>query len=182
MDPLWKKASEYGEYLRLEHGFGLEDGRMIRFVFHDSDFAHLIGFHKLKDLTRTIGTPSSRVIDPKSIYREILLGHIRMEMLEESCFFREIAERFEAFGKASLESLLSSASIIDFNPDLIRTEMRKVRYLLVKEENRKYLHLALGQEGKPDRCYPVSFFVDSRDYYIAGQKTVRIISRTRTSH
>ena len=181
MDPLWKKASEYGDYLHIEHGFGLEDGRLIRLVFHDSDFSHLIGFHKLKDLIRTIGTPSSRAFNPKSIYREILLGHLRMEMLEESHFFHEIAARLDSFGKVSLESLLSSDSVVDFNPFLIHTEMKKVRYLLVKQENQKYLHLAIGQEANPVHCYPVSFFIDSRDYYIAGQRTVRIISRTRTS-
>jgi hypothetical protein len=60
--------------------------------------------------------------------------------------------------------------------------MKKVRYLLVKQENQKYLHLPIGQEANPVHCYPVSFFVDSRDYYIAGQKTIRIIRRSRTSH
>jgi hypothetical protein len=184
MDPLQAKALEYEELLPFDHLFSLQDGRKVLLVFRESNFPHLLGLHKLTDIPmiRLMGSRSRQSISPQALYKIILKGNFGMDNIVRSAFFQSVSSRIDAFGTESLEAMLYKLSVVDFDPNRIITDMLKARFLFVRQNGDHWEHLAIGRDIDKDSYFPLSFFVDVRDYYFFNQRVVDIVKYDKVRH
>lgn len=106
MDLLMECASSFQKLMDYEYKFTLgRKGKLteIRLGFSDTDFHHLVGLHKLKDIDIARSNRST-------IFRRILNGHITYNTLTKSRFFSEIQSRLHSF--PNLESLLDGDQLV----------------------------------------------------------------------
>jgi len=181
MDPLQMKAVEFAELCKFDHYYELEGGQVVRLVFRGANFPHLLGLHKLTDLPliQRIGFHSRKGMSAMALFKEIQRGRLTLADAQRSSFYALIDLRVESFGSYSLGVLLHTDFMIDFDPKLIFTDLNKARFLLVQRYQDHYTHLALGEEPDGSGFFPLSYFVDSRDYYLRNQKCIRIVKSYR---
>ena len=106
MDLLTQCAVNYQTLLNYEYRFTLGRKRkLIELVlrFSESDFHHLAGLHKLKDLHIARANRST-------VFQQILLGKITYHTIIKSQFFPEIQDRISAL--PHLETLLDNDHLI----------------------------------------------------------------------
>ena len=93
MDLLLECASAFQGLLNYQYAFVL--GRKgknteVRLGFSETDFHHLVGLHKLKDI-------SIARANRQQVFRDILAGRITYDTLEKSAYARESNIRLTAF-------------------------------------------------------------------------------------
>lgn len=107
MDQLKQAALSFKKLLNQEYDFiigrkGVK--REFRITFVESDFHHLCGLHKLIDISQV------QKKDRTKVFEEILSDDIKMETIQKSAFYSEMADRLEAL--PHLEKMLDSNDLI----------------------------------------------------------------------
>lgn len=95
MDLLMKCACKYQQLMAYEYRFTLgRKGKMTEILlrFSDTDFHHLAGLHKLKDISIARANRST-------VFRHILDGHITYDTISKSRFLPEIQSRLDSLPK-----------------------------------------------------------------------------------
>lgn len=106
MDLLLKYATTFKKLMNFQYCFTLgRKGKLKEIVlgFSETDFHHLVGLHKLKDIDTARANRSF-------VFRDILEGHITYDTLMKSAFIDEILSRLQTFPK--LEALLDNDQLV----------------------------------------------------------------------
>ncbi|MCD7967849.1 MAG: PBECR4 domain-containing protein [Clostridiaceae bacterium] len=106
MDLLLKCAVTFKQLMNFQYCFILgRKGQLKEIVlsFSETDFHHLVGLHKLKDIDIARANRSF-------VFRDILAGRITYDTLMKSVFIDEILSRLQTFPK--LEILLDNDQLV----------------------------------------------------------------------
>lgn len=164
-------AKFYETLMGKNYIFTLENDIKFTLFFKASNFYHLIGLHKLKDIRQLVDGSLSL----NKIYKNLLSGELSSAVIEKSAFYHKISSRIEHFEKI-LEMLDKNKSkiIIDFDPELVEgTELLNTKYILYKHLGSGYANLTLGENK--DSIYPETFFTENSKRYISEQILLDVI-------
>lgn len=106
MDLLLECAATLKKLMNFQYCFTLgRKGQLKEIIlsFSETDFHHLVGLHKLKDITIARANRSF-------VFRDILAGRITYDTLMKSIFIDEILSRLQTFPK--LEALLDNDQLV----------------------------------------------------------------------
>ena len=106
MDLLQKSAAVFERLIGYQYQFTLgRKGKLKEIIlgFGETDFHHLAGFHKLRDI-------SIARENRQAVFRDILAGHITYQTIEKSIFVSESLSRLEAF--QFIEDLLDGEQLV----------------------------------------------------------------------
>lgn len=167
MKDIQECAKFYGELLNKDYIFTLENSIKFKLIFAPSNFFHLLGLEKLKDVS--MKQPA------KMVYFDILSGRISPEIISNSSFYRVIEQRIKQFEE--LGNMLNSDKskiIVDFNKNIVPfTELKNTKYILYRHKNEGYAHFTMGSKGKG--VYPETFFFEESKRYVTGQILLDIV-------
>ena len=165
MDLLTKCACTFRNLTGYRYHFTLgHKGKLkeLSLGFSDTNFHHLIGLHKLKDLeiART---------NRSTVFQEILNKRITYETLRKSEFFDEIQSRLEAF--PYLEALLDQEPIVfRYNKKLYPYSRIESEFLIkLKNGTCPDITFLFLDQTKHDIYYCRSFFPMNQTDYTRGQ-------------
>lgn len=173
-DPLYLAAINYSKFINKNYIYTLNNGAKIEVMFKRHNFAHLIGLHKLVDieLLRKLSDKKSKVAD--LVYKQIIRGKLTYNDISKSSFFTDMKDRVANFG--SIEQLLFSEIIINFDKTKVRKSDLKSTVILFEKKDTNYLHLCIAKDSNNSSHYPETFLVHPDKYYINGQTKILIQS------
>lgn len=166
-------AKLYKQLLNKSYKFKLENGIEFTIYFSQNNFFHLIGLHKLTDLSR-IANLSKTVV-----FKKILKGDISQKYIEKSEHYKKIENRIKYFeNMLDMFDITKTKIIVDFNPLLLNfdSELLRTKYILYKRLDNGCAHTTIGQESK--KLYPETFFFDKTNVYLSKQNLLGIKSIT----
>ena len=95
-------------------------------------------------------------------------------MLKASVFYPEIRERYENFSYENLTTLNYTDAVINFNPTIINSKIKSDYILFEEKKKHEYNHMGIVLDKNTGNHYVETFFYESTDKYIAGQKIVKV--------
>lgn len=149
MDDLLKK---YNDYIRLKNcraEYRLSNGMIIDFTYKEENFMHLLGLHKLTDI-QLIQLFNDK--NNKKIQSKYIISHIKKGKFTDA--------------------------VINFNPTIIKSKIKSDYLLFEQNTNNEYNHLGIAQDCNTKKRYIETFFHQTTDMYIHGQKIVKVKSFT----
>lgn len=156
-------AELYATLLDKDYLFTLERNIRFKLFFRDSNFAHLLGLEKLKDIEQLQTQSKAR------IYEDILSGDLSHRRICNSSKFNHIENRILHFQEITdMLDVEKCKIIIDFDPTLVPgTDLKNTEYILYRHIKNGYAHFTLGNKG--NGIYPETFFYENSKRYINGQ-------------
>lgn len=200
---LQQMAIEFGRLLGKRYCFIFSGGIHVEFSFHMANFYHLLGFHKLTDVT-VVKMVEERRLSKENFYKLMRDGKITFENTDSAVVsdtetetvhicdtarkseLGEIkANRFQFFTEQNVMELLQSDLVIDFdkNDCLTLIEADKVFFKLITDKVRN-LNLFIGYDAVEKEYYAATFFLEKeRDKFLLKtsgerQEQLRVLSRT----
>lgn len=171
MNTISECAKLYQTLLKKEYIFALENNINFSIYFSTTNFYHLLGLEKLRDIAQFKGKK------PNQIYKQILNGRITDNLVSNSKYYYLIENRIKNF--ETLPDLLNfdrgNKIIIDFDINKLNfvSKLEFTKYILYKRSNTKYIHLTIGLK---DKLYPETFIVENGSTYVSGQTMLDILS------
>lgn len=163
----------YNQLLNKKYILHIEDDLKLELTFSKDNLKHLLGLHKLSDVTFTNN-------EALVVYNLIKKGIINDSILRKSIKFPLIEERILYFHIIPI--LLQSKIIIDFDPSKIpdktyTSKLQKTKYILYNHlENGFVAHLTLAERAcNTSKYYPETFFIEHSNMYISDQELKDII-------
>lgn len=175
MDLLMKCAVNYQALINYEYHFTLgRKGKLHKIVlgFSKTDFHHLAGLHKLKDLHIARANRST-------VFHQTLHGKITYNTLTKSQFFPQIQERINTL--PYLESLLDGElHIFQYNKHIYPHSSIESEFLF-KMGNETLLGLSLLflDQSKNGTYFCRSFFPIDRTDYTKGQMQYTLLKHIK---
>jgi hypothetical protein len=174
MPGLKAKLEDFLKITDCKMHYEFYNGFLLEFQFKKTNFPHMIGLHKLKDISNIQNYLG------KAGFANQVLSKIKKETLTEaniktSKYFPLIQRRYEEFTLDNLFSLSYTDVIIDFDiTKLAKSKLTKTKFILFEKNNRsENRHLCIAGNQK-DGFYPETFFYDSSDYYLKNQVQEKI--------
>lgn len=175
MDLLLKCATAFRKLMNYQYYFTLgRKGRLTEIVlgFSETDFHHLVGLHKLKDIHIARANRSI-------VFQDILANHITYHTLSKSHYINDISSRLQTFPQ--LETLL------DHNQLVFRYNQKNVPYSAIKSEfllkmgdntilDISFLFLDKSEHGL---YFCRSFFPMDRADYAKGQMQYTLLKKEK---
>lgn len=164
-------AIVYSKLLGKNYNFTLENNIKFMIEFKPSNFYHLLGLEKLKDVSQLQNK------DVTKIYKDILKNRIKDSTIKSSKHYNIIKDRVDCFNQ--IMDLLyfdkSNKIIIDYDVNKLNfhTKLKFTKYILYKRDNENDIHLTIGCQNK---LYPETFFVESGSTYISDQIMLDILN------
>lgn len=175
MNDLLEKFYEYKSIVNYRMKYLLENDLEIEFKLKQTDFPHLIGLHKLIDIPlirkfndKNNKTVSARYVIAKIKKQSILTG----ELIRNSCYYKEIEDRYNQFNKDNLLTVSYTDAVINFDASLIGSKLFS-DYILFEQKADGINHLCVAKSSNGQR-YAESYFHNSTDLYIKNQQIVKI--------
>jgi len=170
---------KYNDYLRLKDckaEYEFSDGTKIEVCYHEENFAHLLGLHKLKDLQliQFWLDKSNPTVKLKTVLKRIENETFTDGMVKNSHFYPLIRSRYESFSYDNLTTLNYTDAVIDFNPVLINSKIKSDYLLFEERPKNEYNHMGIALDAKSRTRYVETFFHQPTDMYISGQSIVKI--------
>lgn len=199
---LQELAVEYSRLLNKKFCYVFSGGIEIQFQFKMENFYHLLGFHKLTDVT-VVKMVENHKLKKEDFFKYVKDGKITMDStdvaivgdyedkilnIKDSNKKSDLGEikthRFQFFSETQVLELLRNDPIIDFDKEECETyiETDKVFFKLIAEKNRN-LNLFIGYDDDLKRHFVSTFFVEmEKDKFLinkAGdvQPLLKILSR-----
>lgn len=177
MDILMQCASSFQKLMDYEYKFTLgRKGKLteIRLGFSETDFHHLIGLHKLKDIDIARSNRST-------IFHRILDGRITYNTLTKSRFLPDIESRLYSF--PNLESLLDGDQLVfRYNKKLYPYSSIESEFLLKMGDGIILGITFLFLDRSEQQIYFCrSFFPMERRDYTKGQMQYTLLKKEKIS-
>ena len=199
---LQQMAVEYSRLLNKKFCYVFSGGIEIQFQFKMENFYHLLGFHKLTDVT-VVHMVESQKLKKEDFFKYVKDGMITMDSTDSTVLdsnddkvvniqdsdkksaLGEIkAHRFQFFSEINVLELLKNDPVIDFESDECTTviDADKVFFKFITEKNRN-LNLFIGYDATVKKHFVSTFFVESeKDKYLIkntgeSQSLLKILSR-----
>lgn len=169
MDKLLKCTIEYDKLLNKDYIFTLSNNTCIKLFFNKGHFPHLLGLHKLTDITQLTTSRKS------NIYPQIQRGNITYDTIQRSTFISDIIARIDNF--YDIDLLLFDKVVINFDPTKTPAgkSSLKSNIIFTKSQNNGHIHLCLAPDTKSPLYYPETFIFEPTDFYIKNQDILNII-------
>lgn len=188
----WLKESaiEYKKLTKAPFLFELINGSCIRLQFFPTNYYHLMGLHKFRDIPELIPNRRRRITQ-NSIYKSILNGEITEFDLQRSAYYDEekLMARFYAFLNVEEYLLSMQSAVMPFNQSLVKGTSRitadavlftiEMRNGIDETNGKNYIMLFTRYDKRIGAYAPVSFFLETSDRYIANQRTLAIVNVKR---
>jgi hypothetical protein len=195
-------AVEYSKLLNKKFCYVFSGGMEIRFQFKMENFYHLLGFHKLTDVT-VVKMVEDHKLKKEDFFKCVKDGKITMNStdtaivgdyedkilnIQDSNKKSDLGEikthRFLFFSEIQVLELLRNDPVIDFDKEGCETyiEADKVFFKLIAEKNRN-LNLFIGYDDDLKRHFVSTFFVEmEKDKFLLkksgdAQPLLKILSR-----
>lgn len=175
MDLLTQCAVNYQTLLNCEYRFTLgRKGKLIELIlrFSESDFHHLAGLHKLKDLHIARANRST-------VFRQILCGKITYQTISKSQFFPEIQDRINTL--PHLATLLDSDHLIfRYHRNAFPHSSIESEFLLKMGDGATLdITFLFLDRSKQDVNFCRSFFPMSKTDYSKGQMRYTLLNKEK---
>lgn len=195
-------AVEFGRLLNKRFCYVFSGGIKVEFQFKMENFYHLLGFHKLTDVT-IIKMIENHKLKKEDFYKLVRDGKVSMNMTdsdivgdfeetivhiqdtEHKSDFGDIkAHRFQFFSEKNVLELLLSDPVIDFDNSECNTviDADKVFFKLITDMYRN-LNLFIGYDEAQKNHYTATFFLENeKNKYLMKrsgepQPQLKILSR-----
>lgn len=199
---LQKLAIEYSRLLNKKFCYVFSGGIEIQFQFKMENFYHLLGFHKLTDVT-VVKMVEEHKLKKEDFFKYVKDGKVTMNStdativgdyednilnIQDSKKKSDLGEikthRFQFFSETQILELLRNDPVIDFDKKECETyiEADKVFFKLITEKSRN-LNLFIGYDDNAKKHFVSTFFVEmEKDKFLikkAGdaQPLLKILSR-----
>lgn len=199
---LQQLAIEYSRLLNKKFCYVFSGGLEIQFQFKMENFYHLLGFHKLTDVT-VVKMVEEHKLKKKDFFKYVRDGKITMNTtdsmiveeyedkilsIQDSKKKSDLGEikkhRFQFFSETKVLELLKHDPVIDFDKDGCETyiEADKVFFKLIAEKSRN-LNLFIGYDDNSKKHFVSTFFVEmEKDKFLMkmdgnSQSLLKILSR-----
>lgn len=169
MDKISNAITTYESLINKIYAYELLNGNSLEVVFKKENFPHIIGFHKLVDISEFESLSKKRIKGNK-IFKMVKSKEITSEKILNSPNYEKIKLRVENFYK--INELVFERVIYDFDRTKTRTYI-KADLVLYTIENGMYIHLFLVKD-KFNKYVPMTFIVEPSDKYIKGQYDFKI--------
>lgn len=162
MDLLKECAYAFQKLLVYEYHFVIgRKGQKREFYlsFQESDFHHLVGLHKLKDIAQIQQGMREK------IYNNILEGKLTLKQLEKSIYYEKMQDRI--FPLISLEKMLDDNNMIfRYNEKLHKFSLIRADYLLEGKVSEIPVFLFLGKrkDNEQEQMCRTFFRKEYKDY------------------
>lgn len=171
-------ANKFSNLFDVKYDFLIaRKGKILEFslTFSKTDFHHIAGIHKLKDIF--IAQRGSR----EEIFDKIIKGEINQNLIEKSDFYSEIKERISSL--IHLEEMLDSENLVfKYRENVQIYSQIKAEYLLEGKIDGKDIFLFLSprdfKNSKNQICR--SFFPKTTIDYSIGQPKYALLKKTKT--
>lgn len=181
-----KALLDYEKLLHKKIKIGLEDSTSFEFEFKDVNFMHLVGLHKLDDVSyvQKFIDKGNLAYNAKRFYTDIKKSVITDEDFERSLKYEDIKNRrLNYFKSSTILRLIHNEEIIKFNPLKVVfkndfTKLKDIEYIfyeIIEIEN-NYLQFCIGFDKKDYKNHPCTFFMEKTDIYVNGQDHLNVIS------
>lgn len=179
--------SDYENLLNKHFKLVMDDSQILEFEFKDVNFMHLIGLHKLDDISiiQKFNDKNDKIHNAKKIYADISNGVITYDELAKSKKIKDILEsRLNYFSSDTIIKLIHKEEVIHFNPSIVSlrnskaTKLEKIDYIFfetIEVDGEGYLQFCLAFENRSTKNYPTTFFLEKSDLYVSGQKCKNIV-------
>lgn len=178
MDKLKESAKAFALLFDKEYHIKAgRKGKIIEFTinFKKSDFFHLAGLHKLKDISSLVSASASK----EDIFDKILNEEITYEQLSKSVYFENVKGRIENLSR--LELLLDQGQFVfKFCQQKVKGCFINADYVFYFDNSFPEVYFFIVERNdEMDRFTGTSFFQRQDDKYIARQTkyTVLYISK-----
>lgn len=173
--------SKYNDYMRLvgcRTKYILENGDEIEFEYHEKNFAHLIGLHKLTDIqiVQFWLDRNNKSVKLKDILKKIRNQTFTDEMVRKSVKFSKIKDRYESFSYDNLSTLNYTDAIVNFDATKINSSLKSDYILFEEKQGTSYNHMGVALDTSLARRYVETFFHETTNKYMQGQKIVKVKS------
>lgn len=183
-------AVEYSRLLNKKFCYIFSGGEKIEFQFKTENFYHLLGFHKLTDVT-VVKLVENFKLKKEDFFKYIKNGKITMDSIDSTILgdiedkivhiketsrksdFGEIkVNRFNFFSEIQMLELLKNDPVIDFDSKDCYTviDANKIFFKLVVEKNRN-LNLFIGFDENNKKYYVSTFFLEQEANKFLIKKT-----------
>lgn len=176
MDLVQKCALAFKELLVYEYHFVIgRKGKIKEFYlsFAKTDFHHLAGLHKLKDIAQIQRGARDR------IFEQIIAGKISMELIKKSSYYEQMKERIVPL--TGLEEMLDGNQLIfRYNEKAHKFSMIKADYLLEGGANFVPCYLFLGKrnDDEKEQMCRTFFRIGDKDY-TQGQSCYTLLRKEK---
>ncbi len=175
MDLLKQCATAFSNILAYQYHFvngrkGIKKEFML--TFDKADFHHLVGLHKLRDITQIQQGMRSKIFD------DILNDKINMGLIMKSQFYSEMVMRIEPL--IYLEDMLDNNQLVfRYNEKAHKYSLIKADYLLEGQCRDEKAFLFLGEREKGGLQMCRTFFPKSGKDYTQGQPQYTLLKREK---
>ena len=176
MDLLQECALAFQSLLVYEYHFWIgRKGQLKEFylTFQKSDFHHLAGLHKLKDIVQIQQGMREKIFD------DILMGKLTMKQLQKSIYFEQMSGRI--FPLIGLENMLDDNNMIfRYNEKMHRFSLIKADYLLEGYANDipSFLFLGKRKDNESEQMCRTFFRIGDIDY-TEGQPQYTLLKKEK---
>ena len=142
-------------------------------TFDKSDFHHLIGLHKLRDITQIQQGMREK------IFYKILRGEISEELIKKSSYYDQMESRIVPL--TSLEEMLDGNNLIfRYNEKIQKFSLIKAEYLLEGKADNIPVFLFLGKRNKDEKeqMCRTFFRIEDKDY-TEGQPKYTLLKKEK---
>lgn len=195
-------AIEYSHLLNKEYCYLMEDNSELKFQFREDNFFHLLGLHKLKDVSVSQMVNLGRM-KKSDFYKGVKNGKITWTNLSadiqdeidnvvnysDTSYRNDLgvikAHRFAYFKESIIEEVLLGDPVIDFDASNVDTDIEdsSIFYKFIAEKD-KNLNLFIGYDVDKTKYYVNTYFLEmNKDKYRKKadgeeQLTKRVLSRS----
>lgn len=169
MDKISRAIEMYEVLMNKRYIYELLNGDSLEVIFKKENFPHLIGLHKLIDISE-FNRLNNKMIKGNKVFKMVKNKDIEEEKIINSPNYEKIELRVENFHK--INDLVFNRVIYDFDRTKVRTYI-KADLVLYKVEDGMYIHLFLVKD-KFGKYVSMTFIVEPNDKYIKGQKDFSI--------
>ena len=176
MDLVQKCALAFNELLVYEYHFVIgRKGKIKEFYlsFDKTDFHHLAGLHKLKDIAQIQKGARSK------IFESIIKGEISTELVAKSVYYEQMRDRIVLL--TGLEKMLDNNQMIfRYNEKVHKFSLIKADYLLEGKANSIPAYLFLGKRNhdEKEQMCRTFFSVGDKDY-TQGQPCYTLLKKEK---
>lgn len=176
MDILKESVLAFQTLLEYEYHFVIgRKGQLREFylTFDKSDFHHLAGLHKLKDIVQIQQGMREKIFD------KIIIGRISYELIKKSAYYEQMSERI--FLLRDLEKMLDDNEMIfRYNEKVHKFSLIKADYLLEGQANSISSFLFLGKRDDNEREQMCRTFFRIKDKdYTEGQPRYTLLKKEK---
>ena len=176
MDIIQECALAFEKLLIYEYHFVIgRKGQLKEFYlrFDKSDFHHILGLHKLRDIAQIQQGKRDKIFD------KLIDGSISLKLIQKSTFYEQMKDRI--FPLIGLEKMLDDNKLIfRYNEKIQKFSLIKADYLLEGEANEISTFLFLGKRNDDEKEQMCRTFFPAADKdYTIGQPQYTLLKKEK---